>query len=110
MSFKVSTSSRRDQGRVARLLRLPGGVVDRNLRRRVQRVHTAAERLAPGPMGAGIRSSIRYTSDEPVGTVTSTHPANIYVVNGTRQHLIRPLRPGGDLRFTVNGRVGYARF
>lgn len=110
MSFNVSTSFRLDQGRVSRLLRLPGGIVDRNLRRRVQRVQAAAERLAPGSMGDGIRSSIRYGADGPVGTVTSTHPATIYVVNGTRPHIIRPRRPGGVLRFTVNGRVVYARF
>lgn len=110
MSFNVSTSFRLDQGRIARLLRLPGGVVDRSLRRRVERVHQAAERLAPGSMGRGIRSSIRYEADGPIGTVSSTHPATIYVVNGTRPHIIRPRRPDGALRFTVNGRVVYAKF
>lgn len=110
MSFNVSTSFRLDQGRVARLLRLPGGVVDRSLRRRVARVQRAAETLAPGSMGRGIRSSIRYEADGPVGTVTSTHLATIYVVNGTRPHIIRPRRPNGVLRFTVNGRVVYAKY
>ncbi len=109
MSFNVSTSFRLDQSRVRRLLRLPGGLVDRNLRRRVERVQSAAERLAPGTMGAGIRSSYRLTFNGPIGTVTSTHPASIYVVSGTRPHIIRPRRPGGVLRFTVGGRVVYAR-
>lgn len=109
MSFNVSTSFRLDQSRVTRLLRLPGGLVDRSLRRRVERVQRAAERLAPGTMGAGIRTSIRYEADGPHGTITSTHPATIYVVNGTRPHIIRPRRPGGVLRFTIGGRVVYAR-
>lgn len=109
MSFNVSTSFRLDQSRVRRLLRLPGGVVDRNLRRRVERVQMAAERLAPGTMGQDIRSSLRYTSDGPVGTITCTHPATIFVVGGTPPHIIRPRRPGGFLRFTVGGRVVYAR-
>ena len=109
MSFNVSTSFRLDQSRVRRLLRLPGGLVDRNLRRRVERVQSAAERLAPGTMGAGIRSSYRITFNGPVGTVTSTHPASLFVLNGTRPHRINPRRPGGVLRFTVGGRVVYAR-
>jgi hypothetical protein len=110
MSFNVSTSFRLDQSRVARLLRLPGGAVDRSLRRRVERVQAAAQRLAPGSMGNGIRTSLRYTHDGPVGTITSTHPATIYVVNGTRPHIIRPKRTGGVLRFEIGGRVVYARY
>ncbi len=109
-SFSVSTSFRLDPGRVARLLRLPGGVVDRSLRRRVERVQSAAQRLAPGTMGQGIRTRIEYRSTGPHGAIISTHPATIYVVNGTRPHIIRPRRPGGVLRFTVGGRVVYARY
>jgi len=110
MSFNVSTSFRLDQSRVARLLRLPGGAVDRSLRRRVERVQAAAQRLAPGSMGNGIRTSLRYTHDGPIGTITSTHPATIYVVNGTRPHRIQPKRRGGVLRFEIGGRVVYARY
>lgn len=110
MSFNVSVDFRISQSRVARLLRLPGGAVDRSLRRRVERVQRAAEARAPGTMAQGIRSSIRYTHAGPVGTVTSSHPATIYVVNGTRPHIIRPRRPGGVLRFEIGGRVVYARY
>lgn len=109
MSFSVSTSFRLDQGRIARLLRLPGGVVDRSLRRRVERVQNAAQRLAPGTMGNGIRARIEYRDTGPHGVITSTHPATIYVVNGTRPHRIRPRRRNGVLRFTVGGQVVYAR-
>jgi hypothetical protein len=110
VSFNVSTSFRLDQGRIARLLRLPSGVVDRNLRRRVERVQRSAERLAPGSMGQTITSSIRYTSDGPVGSITVRHPAALFVVYGTRPHIIRPRRRDGVLRFTVNGRVVYAKY
>jgi hypothetical protein len=110
VSFNVSTSFRLDQGRIARLLRLPGGVVDRNLRRRVERVQRSAERLAPGSMGQTITSSIRYTSGGPVGSITVRHPAALFVVYGTRPHVIRPRRRDGVLRFTVNGRVVYAKY
>jgi len=109
MSFNVSTSFRLDRGRIARMLRLPGGIVDRNLRRRVERVQRAAERLAPGGMGQTISSSIRYETNGPVGTITVRHPAALFVTGGTRPHIIRPRRTGGVLRFTVNGRVVYAR-
>lgn len=108
MSFNVSTSFRLDRGRVARLLRLPGGLVDRSLRRRVERVQAAAERLAPGSMGRGIRTRIDYRTDGAVGVITSTHPATIFVVNGTRPHIIRPVRAQA-LRFTIGGRVVYAK-
>lgn len=110
MSFNVSTSFRLDQSRITRMLRLPGGIVDRNLRRRVERVQQAAERGAPGSMAQSIRASIRYTHDGPVGTISVSHPAALYVINGTRPHIIRPRRPGGVLRFTIGGRVVYARY
>jgi hypothetical protein len=110
MSFNVSVQFNLNRGRIASLLRLPGGLVDRNLRRRVQRVQSAAQRLAPGSMGNGITSRFDYRADGPVGIVTSTHPASIYVVNGTRPHIIRPRRRGGVLRFTIGGRVVYARY
>lgn len=112
MVFQVSTSFALDRGRIERMLRLPGGLVDRNLRRRVARVQQAAERLAPGSMGRGIRSSIRYEADGPVGTVTSTHHASLFVTQGTGIYgptgrRITPRRARA-LRFVLNGRVVYA--
>lgn len=111
MSFNVSTSFRLDQGRIARMLRLRGGLVDRDLRQRVERVQRTAERLAPGSMGRTITSSIRYGPDGPHGSITVHHPAALYVVNGTRPHVIWPHlnRPRPHLRFMVNGRAVYAR-
>lgn len=109
--FTVSTSFNLDRGRIERMLRLPGGLVYRNMERRMRRVEAEAIRRAPGSMKQGIRVSIgRGPGGEFRGTVRSTHPASIYVLNDTRPHRIFPRRPGGVLRFTVGGRVVYARF
>lgn len=109
--FTVSTSFQLDRGRIERMLRLPGGMVYRNMERRVRRVEAEAIRRAPGSMKQGIRVSIgRGPGGEFRGTVRSTHPASIYVLNSTKPHRIEPRRPGGVLRFTVNGQVVYARF
>jgi hypothetical protein len=109
--FTVSTSFNLDRTRVERMLRLPGGIVYRNMERRVRRVEAEAIRLAPGSMKQGIRVSIgRGPGGDFRGTVKSTHPATIYVINGTRPHRIYPRRPGGVLRFTVGGKVVHARY
>lgn len=107
--FSVSSSFRLERSRVERMLRLPGGMVHRNMERRVRRVEAEARRRAPGSMGAGIRSSIqRGPGRDFRGVITSSHPATIFVVYGTRPHLIRPVRAKA-LRFTVGGRVVYAK-
>lgn len=109
--FSVSTSFDLNRSRVERMLRLPGGLVYRNMERRVRRVEAEAIRLAPGSMKLGIRVSIqRGPGGDFRGVIRSTHPATLYVVNGTRPHRIFPRRPGGVLRFTVGGRVVYARY
>lgn len=109
--FTVSTSFNLDRSRVERMLRLPGGMVHRNMERRVRRVEAEAIRRAPGSMGRTIRSQIqRGPSGEFRGVINVRHPAALYVTGGTRPHQIRPRRPGGVLRFTVGGQVVYARF
>jgi hypothetical protein len=109
--FSASTSFSLSRGRIERMLRLPGGLVYRNMERRVRRVEQTAVRLAPGSMKFGIRSQIqRGPGGDFRGVVKSTHPASIYVLNGTRPHRIFPRRPGGVLRFDVGGRVVYARY
>lgn len=109
--FTVSTSFALDRGRIERMLRLPGGLVYRNMERRMRRVEAEAIRRAPGSMKQGIRVSIgRGPGGEFRGTLNVRHPAALYVTGGTRPHIIRPRRPGGVLRFTVGGRVVYARY
>jgi hypothetical protein len=108
VSFNVNVQFNLDRGRIERMLHLPGGLVYRNMERRLRRVEAEAKRRAPGSMGAGIRSSIRSNGGDFQGVITSTHPATIYVVGGTRPHIIRPVRARA-LRFTVGGRVVYAK-
>lgn len=109
--FSVSASFQLDRTRVQRMLRLPGGMVYRNMERRVQRVEAEAIRRAPGRMGRTIRASIRRgPGGEFEGVINVRHPAALYVTGGTRPHIIRPRRVGGVLRFTVGGQVVYARY
>lgn len=109
--FTVSASFNLNRSRIERMLRLPGGLVYRNMERRVRRVEEEAIRLAPGRMGRTIRAQIqRGPGGEFRGVVNVRHPAALYVTGGTRPHIIRPRRPGGVLRFMVNGQVVYARY
>ena len=109
--FTVSTSFNLDRTRIERMLRLPGGIVYRNMERRLRRVEAEAIRTAPGSMGRTIRAQVRRgPGGEFQGVINVRHPAALYVTGGTRPHIIRPRRPGGVLRFTVNGQVVYARF
>lgn len=111
MVFTVSTSFNLNRTAIQRMLRLPGGIVYRNMERRVRRVEAEAIRLAPGSMKLGIRVSLETgPGGEFRGRIRSTHPATLFVVNGTRPHKIFPRRPGGVLRFQVNGQVVYARY
>lgn len=111
MVFTVSTSFSLDRTRIERMLRLPGGLVYRNMERRLRRVEREAIRRAPGSVGQHIRASIqRGPGGEFRGTVNVRHPAALFVTLGTRPHRIEPRRPGGVLRFTVGGRVVYARY
>jgi len=111
--FTVSGSFQLDRSRVERMLRLPGGMVHRNMERRVRRVEADARRRAPGSMGQGgnITSQIqRGPNGDFRGVINSRHPATLYVLYGTRPHRIEPRRRGGVLRFTVGGRVVYAKY
>ena len=58
-------------------------------------------------MPRGIQTRYGRTRGEIHGDVLSTHPATVYVIHGTRPHIIRPVRARA-LRFTVGGRVVFA--
>lgn len=69
-----------------------------------------ASGLAPGSMGRYVQ-----VEDAPASSgrgaavdVVSHHPASVFVVRGTRPHLIRPRRRRA-LRFRVGGRQVFAR-
>lgn len=108
MSLNISTSVQINRTRLERILRLPGGLVELNMRRRMQRVEASARHLAPGTMSRHISSRITRERNEVTGYVISSHPATIYVISGTRPHVIRPVRAQA-LRFRVGGRVVYAK-
>jgi hypothetical protein len=108
MAVKVTI----DRTRLERFLRLPGGVVERNLRRRANRVADRARQLgaAHGSMGEYVEDPIiEGTGRGLTAEVVCSHPAARYVIFGTRPHIIRARRPGGRLRFEVEGSVLYRR-
>jgi len=109
--FTVSTSFDLHRTTIERMLRLPGGMVYRNMERRVQRVEAEARRRAPGSMGQGGNITVqirRGPGGDFQGVINSRHPASLYVLGGTRPHVIRPVRARA-LRFTVGGQTVHAK-
>lgn len=104
----MSVEVRLDQGRLSRFLRLRGGIVERNLARRTSRVADIARSLAPGTMPQYIDWHIQEGRDGLQGVITCDHPATLYVLEGTRPHLIRARR-GKALRFEIDGQVVFAK-
>lgn len=104
----MSASVRIDQSRLQRLLSAVGGPGERLLIRKAERVADLARQYAAGHgsipdgiiVGPVVGKSVK---------VISTNPHTIFVHNGTPRHPIRPRRPGGWLRFQVDGRTVYAR-
>lgn len=84
-----------------------------NLRTGLRRAQSRAKILAPVDTGR-LRASIQYEIRNRALGVTGRLFSNVsyadMVHDGTRPHIIRPRRPGGVLRFTVDGQVVYARF
>lgn len=111
--FTVSTSFDLDRTAIERMLRLPGGMVYRNMERRVGRVEAEVKRRAPGSMAAGITVQIRRgPGGDFQGVIRSTHHATVFVLYGTGVHgptgqRITPRRARA-LRFTVGGRIVFA--
>lgn len=105
----MSVEVRVDAGRIARLLRARGGIVERNLRRRTARVAAIAERRAPGTMGSYVTWTVETGPRGLQGVVRCDHPAVRFVHEGTRPHIIRARRARA-LRFTMGGRPTYAKY
>jgi hypothetical protein len=109
--FTVSTSFDLNRTAIQRMLRLPGGLVYRDMERRVRRVEAEARRRAPGSMGQGNNITVAIRSGpggDFQGVINSRHPASLYVLGGTRPHVIRPVRARA-LRFDMGGRTVYAK-
>ncbi|CAL9613603.1 hypothetical protein SUDANB1_05679 [Streptomyces sp. enrichment culture] len=107
MAVKVTI----DRTRLERFLRLPGGVVERNLRRRANRVADRARALGArhGSMGEYIEDPIiEGTGRGLTAEVVCNHPAARYVIFGTSPHVIKARR-ANYLRFEIDGRAMYRR-
>lgn len=88
----------------------PSGVVrldaemQKFLLSRARRVQRNARRMAPGRMGRKVNAVV-------VGKhvrIESSHPATMYVIKGTRPHIIRP-RYRKVLKFKMSGRTVFAK-
>lgn len=96
-----------DPAAVAYMTRSPAGPTGRELLRRGKQVQFTARQLAPKGMRDGITADV---VPSPAGTqvlVRSTHPATMFVIDGTRPHVIRPVRAKA-LRFSIGGREVFA--
>jgi hypothetical protein len=105
----VSVTVSIDATLIERALRRPGGVGERLLLRRAERVAQRARELAPGTMKDHITTHVEGSGRGLAAYVVSEHPATQYVIYGTRPHIIRPRRARA-LRFEVGGRVVYAAY
>lgn len=93
-----------DQIAIRRMLRSPTGAVGRRMILRGQAVAKRAKELAPEGMRKGISSD--YTGNI-LGTtvvIRSTHPATVFVNEGTRPHIIRS-KGSWPLRNVSSGQV-----
>jgi hypothetical protein len=92
-----------DQAAVRRLAQ-PGGVVYSDLQKRARKVERKAKALAP----KGMRRFITTDTSSGHVRVECTHPAAIFVIKGTRRHIIRP-RTKQALKFKIGGRTVFAK-
>jgi hypothetical protein len=108
---KVTVTIVLDGVAVRRLFRGKGSPTTNDLERRGRLVMARAKQLAPGSMKRKITSvTITNGTDSDVVDIQCSHPATLYVTQGTRPHLIFPHpRPHGRLRFMSKGKYVYAR-
>lgn len=97
-----------DQGAIARLLRRRGGPAHRKLSEKTARIAAIAEAEAPGSMGDFVEWRVDEAPRGLQGVVTCDHPAVLFVLKGTRPHLIRPRRAKA-LKFDVGGSTVFAK-
>lgn len=105
----MAVEVRIDQGALERLLRRRGGRAYRKLAERTERVADIAAAEAPGRMGEFVSWDIEDGPRGLQGVIICDHHAVLFVLNGTRPHLIRPRRKKGVLRFEVGGDVVFTR-
>lgn len=74
--------------------------------RTTEMVARHARLIAPGSMKSHIRA-IAGSGVTPIGIVVCDHHAAMFVIHGTKPHIIRPRSPGGTLRFKPKGGGNY---
>ncbi|MFJ5037937.1 hypothetical protein [Streptomyces parvulus] len=98
----MSAEVRLDQGLIQRILRRRGGKAYQQMERRTSRVARFAEDEAPGSMGDYVRWEVVEGPKGLQGVIRCDHPAVLFVLKGTRPHIIRPRRRQA-LHFYVDG-------
>ncbi|TDC29495.1 hypothetical protein E1211_25900 [Micromonospora sp. 15K316] len=91
-----------------RALRRRGGPGDRYVRQVAARAAIVASGLAPGSAGRQITVEDAPNRRGAAVDVVSNHPASVFLIRGTRPHLIRPRRRRA-LRFEAGGRQVFAK-
>lgn len=95
-----------DRNKLTQVARRGSAVLVQRLTLRTAAIAAAT---APGHMGQTVRPIFKGSKANPLGIVMVDHPAASFVLNGTPRHDIYPRKPGGRLRFTVGGRIVFAR-
>jgi hypothetical protein len=110
---KVTVTIVLDGVAVRRLFRGKGSPTTNDLERRGRLVMARAKQLAPGSMKRKITSvTITNGTDSDVVDIQCSHPATLYVTQGTRPHIITPhdTRPHARLKFKGRkGKYTYAK-
>jgi hypothetical protein len=112
MPGKTTVTMKLDGVAVRRLFRGKGSPTTNDLERRGRLILARARATAPGTMKNKITSvTITSGTDSDVVDIQCSHPATLFVTQGTRPHLIYPHpRPHGRLRFRARGgKYVYAR-
>lgn len=99
----AKTTVKVDQAAIKKLGTRKGGAVLDDMERRRRNVTRKARQLAPPGMKKYVKGGLITRGGRQVLTVDNTHPAAIFVVKGTKPHLIRPKKKGGVLVFNTKG-------
>jgi hypothetical protein len=104
----VSVEVRLDQGVIQRILQRRGGKAYQKMEERTSRVARIAEDEDPGSMGDYITWRVVEGPKGLQGVIRCDHLAVLFVLKGTRPHIIRPHRKQ-VLHFFVDGQEVFTR-
>jgi hypothetical protein len=105
----AKTNVKLDQAAIRRMGARANGPVMTDMERRRRNVTRKARQLAPPGMKRFLKGGIITRNGRQVLTVDNTHPAAIFVIKGTKKHIIRPKKKGGVLVFNSKGTKVFAR-